>query len=105
MARSGSQSARPQTSDALRCSESSSVMITHLMPFQRVNDLGNFPLSTPFGKLRNVRRLSLAFYGSAQKSDEASDLGCFFDDNEFGPGGGHPLGLEQEITEVLVAAA
>jgi cytochrome c553 len=36
-------------------------------------------------------------HGSAQESDAARDLGCFLDDNEFGPRGGHPLGLEQEI--------
>jgi hypothetical protein len=42
-------------------------------------------------------RKSLSKSGSAQESDAARDLGCFLDDNEFGPRGGHPLGLEQEI--------
>jgi hypothetical protein len=38
-----------------------SVMIAHVMPLQRLDDLGNSPLRTAFGKLRNVPRLSLAF--------------------------------------------
>ncbi len=43
--------------------------------------------------------------GSAQESDEARNLGCFLEYNEFGSRRGHPLGLEQEITQVLVATA
>jgi hypothetical protein len=37
------------------------VVITHLVPLQRLNDLGNLPLRTAFGQLCDVRRLSLAF--------------------------------------------
>jgi hypothetical protein len=38
-----------------------SVMIAHVMPLQRLDDLGNSPLRTAFGKLRNIPRLSLTF--------------------------------------------
>ena len=43
--------------------------------------------------------------GSAQKLVEGRILGRFPEDDEFGLGGRHPLRLQQEVTEILIAPA
>ena len=43
--------------------------------------------------------------GSEQEFDGRCILGRFLDHHEFGPGGRHALRLEQQISQVLVAAA
>src|SRR5437016_8409940 len=48
---------------------------------------------------------SLAKKGSAQEFVETRILGCFLKNDEFGLGNRHALGLEQQITEILVATA
>ena len=35
--------------------------------------------------------------GSEQEFDGTRILGCFLEDHEFGPGGGHALGLQQQV--------
>jgi hypothetical protein len=41
--------------------------------------------------------------GSEQESDGTRILGCFPEDHEFGLEGGHPLCLQQEVTEIPIA--
>ena len=43
--------------------------------------------------------------GSAQEFVETRILGCFLKNDKFGPGDRHALGLEQQVVEILVAAA
>src|SRR5580658_10460689 len=43
--------------------------------------------------------------GSPQEFDWTRILGCFLEDHEFGTGRGHALGLQKEVTLVLVARA
>jgi hypothetical protein len=45
------------------------------------------------------------FIGSAQEFVETRILGCFLKNDEFGLGDCHALGLEQQVAEILVAAA
>ena len=51
------------------------------------------------------RRKAPAIFGSAQEFVETRILGGFLKDDEFGLGGRHALGLEQQIAQILVAAA
>src|SRR6266403_5571980 len=48
---------------------------------------------------------TVCFYGSAQEFVETRILGCFLKHDEFGLGDCHALGLEQQVAEILVAAA
>ena len=43
--------------------------------------------------------------GSEQEFDGTRNLGCFLEDDEFGLDGGHALSLQQQIAQILVAAA
>ena len=43
--------------------------------------------------------------GSAQEFDGTRILGCFPENHEFGFGGGHALGFEQQVAEVFIATA
>ncbi len=43
--------------------------------------------------------------GSEQESDGTRILGCFLEIHKFGPSGGHSLSLQEQVTEILVAAA
>src|ERR1700719_2558569 len=45
------------------------------------------------------------FFGSEQEFVETRILGCFLKNDEFGLGDCHALGLEQQVAEILVAAA
>lgn len=49
--------------------------------------------------------LSLGKTGSAQESVEGRILSCFPEDDKFGLGGRHALRFQQEVTEILIAAA
>jgi hypothetical protein len=45
--------------------------------------------------------------GSERESDGEAILGCFLDrvhSDEFGVGHGHPLGLQEQVAEILIAA-
>jgi hypothetical protein len=46
---------------------------------------------------------SKTIFGSEQESDGTRILGCFPEDHEFGLEGGHPLCLQQEVTEIPIA--
>src|SRR6266478_1798365 len=48
---------------------------------------------------------SVSKKGSAQEFDKTRILGCFLKNEEFGLGDRHALSLEQQVTEILVAAA
>jgi hypothetical protein len=48
---------------------------------------------------------ALRFYGSARESEKGVILRGFLKDDELGPGCGHALGFEQEVTEISIAAA
>jgi hypothetical protein len=45
------------------------------------------------------------FSGSEQEFADEGILGCFLEGHEFGLGRGHPLSLQQEITQIFVPAA
>src|SRR4051794_34011274 len=50
----------------------------------------------------------LYFFGSERESDGRPILGCFLDrvnSDEFDVRHGHPLGLQQQVAEILIAAA
>jgi hypothetical protein len=44
-------------------------------------------------------------FGSARESEKGVILRSFLKDDELGPGCGHALGFEQEVTEISIAAA
>jgi hypothetical protein len=46
-----------------------------------------------------------SFIVSAQEFDETRILGCFPENREFGFGGGHALGFEQQVAEVFIPTA
>ena len=53
----------------------------------------------------NQDPLGHRFFGSAQESVEGRILSCFPEDDKFGLGGRHALRFQQEVTEILIAAA
>lgn len=54
-----------------------------------------------FECLTNLRYM----FGSEREFVETRILGCFLKNDEFGLGDCHALGLEQQVAEILVAAA
>jgi hypothetical protein len=58
-----------------------------------------------FGKLFAIASFEFVIFGSEQEFVETRILGCFLKNDEFGLGDCHALGLEQQVAEILVAAA
>ena len=61
----------------------------------------------PVKKLGDERGFIDLFWGSERESDEWAILGCFLDgvnSDEFGVSYGHPLGLQEQVAEVLITA-
>ena len=49
--------------------------------------------------------LTVSISGSAQECERPRILGRFPEDDEFGFGGSHSLGLQQKVAKVLIPAA